>query len=116
LLTSKRKQREGILESIKNLLLVLSTQGVLIPPKDGAEVKNGDEASTNLNFWNPTWSHLDKLLPGLKEELFYPKPSPSLASKSVPLSKQSPKEKEEIKMEESVPAPTPEGTTTTTSA
>jgi hypothetical protein len=97
-------------------LLVLSTQGVLNPPKNEKEEEKDEGSPSAQNFWNPTWSHLDKLLPGLKEELFFPKPSPSLASKAVPSSKQSPKEKEESKMEDSVPAPIPEGTTTTASA
>ncbi|KAJ3113573.1 GDP/GTP exchange factor for ARF [Phlyctochytrium bullatum] len=57
---------EGILESLKNMLLVMSTQGVFSP--------NGqsDELKSPHNLWDVTWQHLQDFLPGLKDELFPP--------------------------------------------
>ncbi|KAJ3296061.1 GDP/GTP exchange factor for ARF [Rhizoclosmatium sp. JEL0117] len=47
---------EGVLESLKNMLLVLSDQKVF-------------ESNTH-NLGTVTWQHIDKCYPGLKEELF----------------------------------------------
>ncbi|KAI8832005.1 hypothetical protein BC829DRAFT_449182 [Chytridium lagenaria] len=55
---------EGILESLKNMLLVMSTQGVFSPPESNVELKSLH------NLWEVTWVHLEDFLPGLKDELF----------------------------------------------
>lgn len=44
---------EGVVESIKNLLLVMKTSE---PPQDS-------------HFWTETWKRVDSIMPGLKEEL-----------------------------------------------
>ncbi len=51
--------KEGIQESLKNMLLVLSTQNVF--SKDDLE---------SVNLWNLTWEKLDLVLPQLRNELF----------------------------------------------
>ncbi|KAJ3208352.1 GDP/GTP exchange factor for ARF [Dinochytrium kinnereticum] len=57
---------EGILESLKNMLLVMSTQGVFSPGEQSANLKS------QHNLWDITWVHLHDFLPGLKDELFPP--------------------------------------------
>ncbi|KAJ1334409.1 hypothetical protein BSLG_007564 [Batrachochytrium salamandrivorans] len=57
---------EGVHESLKNLLLVLSAEGVLYPP--GGNVST----TTNLNLWELTWSTIGQFLPSLQDELFPP--------------------------------------------
>ncbi|XP_034180833.2 sec7 domain-containing protein garz [Osmia lignaria lignaria] len=52
---------EAIPESLKNMLLVMSSANVLAP---------------NSNLWAPTWRTIDGFLPNLKAELF-PEPAPS---------------------------------------
>ncbi|KZC11781.1 Golgi-specific brefeldin A-resistance guanine nucleotide exchange factor 1 [Dufourea novaeangliae] len=51
---------EAIPESLKNMLLVMSSANVLAP---------------NSNLWAPTWRTIDGFLPNLKDELF-PEPPP----------------------------------------
>jgi len=46
-------------ESLKNVLLVMSAQGILVPPSQG-----GGEV------WDLTWQKLDRALPKLRGELF----------------------------------------------
>lgn len=63
---------EAIPESLKNMLLVMSSAGVLVPES---------------NLWAPTWRTIDGFLPNLRTELF-PDPPPVTQPQS-PLS-QSP--------------------------
>ncbi|XP_034951893.1 Golgi-specific brefeldin A-resistance guanine nucleotide exchange factor 1 [Chelonus insularis] len=51
---------EAIPESLKNMLLVMSSTGVLTPTS---------------NLWEPTWRTINNFLPNLKNELF-PEPAP----------------------------------------
>lgn len=51
---------EAIPESLKNMLLVMSSTGVLTPTS---------------NLWEPTWRTINVFLPNLKEELFPDPPS-----------------------------------------
>ncbi|KAJ3094625.1 GDP/GTP exchange factor for ARF [Phlyctochytrium planicorne] len=55
---------EGILESLKNMLLVMSTQGVFSP--------EAENITSPHNLWDVTWVQLQDFLPGLKDELFPP--------------------------------------------
>ncbi|EFN64799.1 Golgi-specific brefeldin A-resistance guanine nucleotide exchange factor 1 [Camponotus floridanus] len=57
---------EAIPESLKNMLLVMSSANVLAP---------------NSNLWAPTWRAIDAFLPNLKTELF---PEPPIAVLSSP--------------------------------
>ncbi|KAJ3412584.1 GDP/GTP exchange factor for ARF [Chytridiales sp. JEL 0842] len=74
---------EGILESMKNMLLVLSTQGNVfhrpgtapspLPPQLSADpAKASVVLASPHNLWDTTWQYLDQVLPGLKDELFPP--------------------------------------------
>ncbi|CAG8656602.1 17032_t:CDS:10 [Dentiscutata erythropus] len=62
--------REAVPESLKNMLLVMSTSGVFNPPgTTKVETKNvGGKAPVEL--WDITWTKIDKFLPKLKDELF----------------------------------------------
>ncbi|XP_012270062.1 Golgi-specific brefeldin A-resistance guanine nucleotide exchange factor 1 isoform X2 [Orussus abietinus] len=62
---------EAIPESLKNMLLVMSSAGVLAP---------------SSNLWAPTWRTIDVFLPNLKSELFPeppPQPSPQASQPQV---------------------------------
>ncbi|KNC98965.1 uncharacterized protein SPPG_05921 [Spizellomyces punctatus DAOM BR117] len=65
---------EGVQESLKNMLLVMSTQGVFQP---SAEVTLA--AGESQNLWELTWKYVDSFLPDLKDELF-PPPSESMVN------------------------------------
>ncbi|KAJ1558201.1 GDP/GTP exchange factor for ARF, partial [Cladochytrium tenue] len=67
--------REGVLESLKNTLLVMSTMpGVFAPPAEAAAAPGGagteEGAGAGVNLWDATWARLDPVLTGLREELF----------------------------------------------
>lgn len=59
---------EAIPESLKNMLLVMASAGVLAP---------------SSNLWSPTWRAIDNFLPNLKGELF-PEPAPQPPQHSKP--------------------------------
>jgi brefeldin A-resistance guanine nucleotide exchange factor 1 len=48
-------------ESLKNILLVMSSSGYLVPPEQNPEKRD---------LWDQTWRHLDRFLPQLRKELF----------------------------------------------
>jgi golgi-specific brefeldin A-resistance guanine nucleotide exchange factor 1 len=52
-------QEEAIAESLKNVLLVMSSQGVIVPPSAGGG-----------RVWDVTWQKLGRVLPKLKGEVF----------------------------------------------
>ncbi|KAK7510917.1 uncharacterized protein IWZ02DRAFT_192309 [Phyllosticta citriasiana] len=52
---------ESVPESLKNILLVMSSGGYLVPP---------DQQPATAQLWNETWSKLDRFLPNLLPELF----------------------------------------------
>lgn len=54
-------QEEAIPESLKNILLVMSDSGYLVPP---------DQNPEKAELWNETWKRLDRFLPNLFGELF----------------------------------------------
>ncbi|KAL2742703.1 Golgi-specific brefeldin A-resistance guanine nucleotide exchange factor 1 isoform X1 [Vespula maculifrons] len=58
---------EAIPESLKNMLLVMSSANVLAP---------------SSNLWAPTWRAIDGFLPTLKAELFPEPPPPPLSSQT----------------------------------
>ncbi|KAJ3154852.1 GDP/GTP exchange factor for ARF [Geranomyces michiganensis] len=59
--------REAVIESLKNMLLVMSTQGIFQPPS-----QERGEHNTEPNLWGPTWEYIDSFLPELRAELFPP--------------------------------------------
>ena len=52
-------------ESLKNILLVMSSGGYLAPPN---KVEGQTEQQTKI--WNETWARLERFLPELMPELF----------------------------------------------
>jgi brefeldin A-resistance guanine nucleotide exchange factor 1 len=56
-------QEEAVAENLKNILLVMSSQGILVPP-------SGDEEQERAVLWNETWRRLDRFLPHLCAEIF----------------------------------------------
>jgi brefeldin A-resistance guanine nucleotide exchange factor 1 len=78
---------EAIPESIKNLLLVMSTQGVL-EVSVGGDTENKNEAS--LNLLQTTWIRIEQFLPGFMNQLFPAVPPPASLSSPSPLPTQAP--------------------------
>ncbi|GBC25460.1 uncharacterized protein OCT59_019907 [Rhizophagus irregularis] len=71
--------REAVPESLKNMLLVMSTSGVINQP--GMTSPTGVSSKQSVELWNVTWEKVDKFLPKLKDELF-PTPPPQSTEKS----------------------------------
>ncbi|KAG4305478.1 hypothetical protein PORY_001034 [Pneumocystis oryctolagi] len=63
---------EAILESLKNVLLVMNTSGYLIPPLDSDLIFSENLNNNQFHYilWTETWNRIDRFLPSLKEELF----------------------------------------------
>ena len=57
---------EAVPESLKNILLVMSSGGYLIPPLDDAD----EQPEQQRRLWNETWTRLERFLPGLMPDLF----------------------------------------------
>lgn len=55
------EQEEAVPESLKNILLVMSSGGYLAPP---------DQKPEQEELWRETWTKLDRFLPNLLPELF----------------------------------------------
>lgn len=78
---------ESVPESLKNVLLVMSSSGYLFDPVV-AEQEGQTLTSQQVELWKVTWEKLDVLLPNLKGELFPPMP-PRQASPQAPPPTQS---------------------------
>ncbi|KAI8799312.1 hypothetical protein BJ742DRAFT_884663 [Cladochytrium replicatum] len=62
---------EGVLESLKNMLLVMSTQGVFQPSEsDQQPPPSTSSKPATQNLWDVTWKNVNVFLPTLKEDLF----------------------------------------------
>ncbi|KAJ1549997.1 GDP/GTP exchange factor for ARF [Nowakowskiella sp. JEL0078] len=60
---------EGVLESLKNMLLVMANQGLFQAP--GAKSVEKGEATWLANeLWEVAWKEVQSVAPGLKDELF----------------------------------------------
>ncbi|KAJ1558773.1 GDP/GTP exchange factor for ARF [Nowakowskiella sp. JEL0078] len=60
---------KGVLESLKNMLLVMATQGLF--QAAGTKSFEGGEATVLANeLWEVAWKEVQVVAPGLKEELF----------------------------------------------
>jgi len=67
---------EAVPESLKNVLLVMSSGGFLIHPEaEGANEKN-------QGLWDQTWSRLERFLPDLKVDLFPSEPEKARESET----------------------------------
>jgi brefeldin A-resistance guanine nucleotide exchange factor 1 len=66
------KKEEAVSESLKNILLVMSSGGYLAPP---------DQNPAQADLWDETWKRLNRFLPNFFAELF-----PEEAKKPAPTS------------------------------
>jgi len=57
-------------ESLKNLLLVMSTSGVLVDPSSPPFLVEENFRDSELDLWEITWSKISKFLPNLQDDLF----------------------------------------------
>ncbi len=79
------KQEEAVLESLKNILLVMSSSEYLVPPsKDPSQEK----------LWVETWKRIDRFLPDLRRDLDLEAPAPKDSVKEK-------EKREEIEIEDS---------------
>lgn len=53
-------KEEAVPESLKNILLVMSSSGYLVPPSVNPE---------HEKLWTETWKRIDRFLPDLRKEL-----------------------------------------------
>ncbi len=68
------QQEEAVLESLKNILLVMADGGYLVPP---AENEKPSE------IWEETWKRVDRFLPDLFGEIFPEVQVPAADKKDV---------------------------------
>ena len=88
-------QEEAVAENMKNILLVMASQGILAPPS---------EKPQNEVLWNETWKRLDRFLPQMFAEVFpeeaqKPRTSGGYSRKEVMRSVEAKKEEMEPKNE-----------------
>lgn len=57
---------EAVPESLKNILLVMSGDGYLVPPSENPE----EQSEQQKQLWTETWTRLDRFLPNLMPEIF----------------------------------------------
>lgn len=89
---------EAVPESLKNLLLVMSTQQVFVVPSaaDGHTSFSDAEDSAALQLWALTWRRIERFLPDFMQKLFptalQPSPlsPPSTHQHSPPISNNPP--------------------------
>ena len=74
-------QSEAIPESLKNMLLVMSTAGIFHDGDAEPNAATSDRHYTAL--WQVTWERIDCFLPNLKRDLFLNRARPSSPSVSV---------------------------------
>lgn len=55
-------------ESLKNVLLVMSSAGLLLPPHE----LDAQKEAMKVELWEQTWKRLERFLPSLKKELYPP--------------------------------------------
>ena len=72
---------ESLPESIKNILLVMSSGGYLVPPpaRVGRDAEDGvgqERSETQRQLWDETYESLERFLPGLMGEIFPAAPLP----------------------------------------
>ncbi|RHZ59918.1 hypothetical protein Glove_360g53 [Diversispora epigaea] len=72
--------REAVPESLKNMILVMSSSGVFNPPGTNS-VETNTSGKPQLELWDLTWEKVDKILPDLKNDLF-PQVKPTLNNSS----------------------------------
>lgn len=76
-------QEEAVSENLKNMLLVMSSGGYLVPP---------DEKPEKEELWNETWKRINRFLPNFFAELF---PEEAKKPKAEKKAKDAAKEKED---------------------
>ena len=57
---------EAVPESLKNILLVMSSGGYLVPPSE----KPDEQTEQQKQLWTETWTRLERFLPDLMPEIF----------------------------------------------
>lgn len=74
------KQEEAVPESLKNILLVMSSSNYLVPPSQ-------DPSQEKL--WTETWKRIDRFLPDLRKEVdLDPKPVEEKETKAEEVTKE----------------------------
>ncbi|KAK4544424.1 hypothetical protein LTR36_004315 [Oleoguttula mirabilis] len=76
---------EAVPESLKNVLLVMSNGGYLIPPSNS----NDEQTPQQEEIWTETWTRLERFLPGMMPELFPEASKEPAAMSAVPDNEQS---------------------------
>lgn len=61
-------------ENLKNVLLIMSSNGYLVPPSQNPELEE---------LWNETWKRIDRFLPDLRKDLALDEPKVAEAPPSA---------------------------------
>ncbi|XP_065652483.1 Golgi-specific brefeldin A-resistance guanine nucleotide exchange factor 1 isoform X4 [Hydra vulgaris] len=76
---------EAVPESLKNMLLVMSTAGIFEHHQDIPENENPDKKTRRYSaLWQVTWDRIDCFLPNLKDDLLATRSPASLRASSPP--------------------------------
>ena len=87
-------QYEAIPESLKNMLLIMSTQGIFDTFMNSSSQSEADSPKQQL--WETTWGRIETFLPNFIQELF-PSFTPPTSSKATPTTENSHSEEKESK-------------------
>lgn len=75
------RQEEAVPENLKNVLLIMSSNGYLVPPSRNP---------AREELWNETWRRIDRFLPNLRADLALdepgkePEPTPASKQEAAP--------------------------------
>lgn len=62
---------EAIPESLKNMLLVMATSGILVDPRDA---RASPPEHMHVELWDLTWTVVGRFMPGIRAEIFPQQP------------------------------------------
>ncbi|KAK3323543.1 hypothetical protein B0T19DRAFT_207800 [Cercophora scortea] len=89
---------EAVPENLKNVLLIMSSNGYLVPPV---------QDPTREELWNETWKRIDRFLPDLKADLALEPPTPEPKESELPAGTEAPVENEKESSENKAEPHTP---------
>lgn len=91
-----RDMLNEVAESLKNVVLVMYSSKLLVPPPAGAETRTQDQ----IELWNASAPRVERMIPGFLEEALQPEEEPVVPeNQEAPVAEESAEVKEEAPVE-----------------